>query len=91
MCTLRLYALYSIVTPLLLTSIFHSYSRLLIHACSEALRSHIFCIFVVLSFYAPLYFRSLWTKAVWPNPVDVDVSYRTQTEHMSNSVTLHTG
>lgn len=90
MCTLRLYALYSIVTPLLLTSIFHSYSQLLIHACSEALRSHIFCIFVVLSFYASLYFRSLWVLPR-PNSVDVDVSYRTQTEPMSNSVTLHTG
>lgn len=89
MCTLWLYALYNVGTRPLLPSIFNCNSRLLIHAYLEALWSHIFCIFVVLSLYVSPYFEPL--KAVGTNSVHVDASCSPRAERVSNSVTSHTG
>lgn len=50
MCTLCLYASCNIGKALLLTSIFNSSSPQLIHACSEALKTHIFCIYLCFVF-----------------------------------------
>lgn len=71
------------------SSIFNCNSELLIHAYFEALWSHIFCSFVVLTLYVSLYFRPL--RAVGTKWAHADASCSPQAQPVSNSVTSHTG
>lgn len=89
MCTLWLYALYNIATPSLLPSIINCNSQLLIHAYFEALWSHTFCIFVVLTLYVSPYIWPLRDAGTSWAHADASCSPWAQPE--SNSVTSHTG